>query len=121
MSEPAKLLLVFVGAGCGGVCRYLLDRVIPQEAFPWGTLAVNVTGCFAIGLLYPLLADREPWRLLLAVGLLGGYTTFSAFSRETVSLLQAGRPGAAAGYVLLSVVISLAATWAGMRLTGKPT
>ena len=115
-----KALLVFLGAGCGGVLRYWLASALQAwygPDFPLGTLVINVTGCLVIGFLGFLWDGpspvREEWRLLVMVGVLGGYTTFSAFGRETLLLVNAGQVGRAGVYVLASVVVSLAAVWLG--------
>lgn len=113
-----RWLAVFLGAGLGGVLRFGVGGLFAGGAagvgaFPTGTLVVNVTGCLAIGVLAPLLTS-EPWKLFLMVGVLGGYTTFSAFGRETIELISRGEVGRAAVYVLLSNALGLAAVWAGM-------
>jgi len=87
-------------------------------AFPWGTLLVNVLGCLVMGGLIPFFVGESPRlgeraRLFLGVGILGGFTTFSAFGLETWSLISRGRSGLAAAYVATSVVLGLAAVWAG--------
>lgn len=95
-----NILAVFFGSGLGGVCRYLLSRFIQSQAqassvFPWGTFAVNILGCFIIGLLYGIF-DRydasgivpQQIRLLLTVGFCGGFTTFSTFINENYLLFQ---------------------------------
>ncbi len=87
----ANCLLVALGSGLGGVTRYLLGTWLTARAgagFPWGTFAVNVSGCFLLALLMTVVTERSPsawvgWRLLLGVGFLGGYTTFSALLYET--------------------------------------
>lgn len=118
-------LLVFLGAGIGGVLRYgvsLASGRVFGVAFPWGTLTVNVVGSFLMGLLagwLALKADaswREPARLFLATGVLGGFTTFSAFSLDAVLLAERGSLGAAIGYGLLSVAGSVAALVLGLAL-----
>ncbi|MFG0304600.1 MAG: fluoride efflux transporter FluC [Phycisphaerales bacterium JB040] len=138
-----NVLLVFVGGGVGAVLRYLAslgvgaalrgvthdDAGIPREdaaigLVPWATFGVNVVGCLLIGLLVPLLAGQveggdHRMRLLLVVGVLGGFTTFSAFGHETVTLIQHGRTGIALGYVAASVVAGLAAVLLGQTLSGK--
>lgn len=124
MSEITRSLLIFVGAGTGGLARYYTDRlvhVVASREFPFGTLLINVSGSLVIGVLFPLLAqDRyEPYRLLLLTGLLGGYTTFSAFSRETVTLIQQRQIGYAVAYVLCSVLLSLLAAGAGMKISSR--
>ena len=128
-----RLLLIFLGAGCGGVLRFLIGSAVqgaaPGDArwFPFGTLAVNATGCFAMGLLGALLIgeSKEGWRALLMIGVLGGYTTYSSFGRETVALLTEGRPGAGAIYILGTNALAIAGVWLGARLaaplaTGAP-
>ena len=97
-------LLVFLGGGLGAVLRYLAGLIAPG---PLTTLAINVAGSFLIGLLIAMPAGNM--RLLLAVGLLGGFTTFSAFSLDALQLWQRGQPGLALAYVLGSVTLSLAA------------
>lgn len=117
------LVYVAIGGAIGASLRYLVNMAafrLAGATFPWGTLAVNLAGCFAMGLLVELLArrfDASPeLRLFLATGLLGGFTTFSAFSLDAVSLWERGAATAAAGYVAASVVGSLAALIAGMWL-----
>jgi fluoride exporter len=116
-------LLVFLGAGLGGVLRHGVNLATARAfgaAFPWGTLAVNVLGSLLMGLLAGWLALRagagwtEPTRLLLGTGLLGGFTTFSAFSLDAALLWERGEAGLAALYVMASVVLSLAALVAGI-------
>ncbi len=115
------VVLVAAGGAVGSVARYLVGvwsvRVLGL-AFPWGTLIVNLVGSFAIGLLAELIARRfnasMELRLLLVTGFLGGFTTFSAFSLDTIALYERGQVTTAAVYVLASVVLSLAATFAGM-------
>ena len=113
-------LLVFFGAGLGGLARYgagdLLHRWAPRS-FPWGTLAVNVLGCFAMGVLMYLFDERqalgERQRAFLMVGLLGGFTTFSSFGWEWFALWRDGRHGAASLYAAASLLLSLGAVVAG--------
>lgn len=118
------LLAVFVGGGLGSAARYVLGLCLPAPAgtFPWPTFAANVCGCFLIGLFASLSAGWA-WpvrvRLGLTVGLCGGFTTFSTFSRESLSLLQGGHPRLAAAYVVASLGIGLVAValgaWVGVR------
>ncbi len=117
-------LLVATGGAVGAVGRYQLGRTIthwtgPNAAFPWGTLGANLIGSLAMGLLVGWLARHggagaENMRLLLGVGLLGGFTTFSAFSLEMVLLVQRGSPGLAMLYAAISVVAGLAALYLGL-------
>lgn len=120
-----SLLAVAAGGATGSVLRFLVGSALPRAtgAFPTGTLLVNVLGSFAIGVLLRTTADGSVARLALAVGVCGGFTTFSAFSAETVSLLQEGRTLRALAYVGASVLLSVAATAAGFatgaRLSGR--
>ncbi|MBA3661557.1 MAG: fluoride efflux transporter CrcB [Gammaproteobacteria bacterium] len=115
-------LLIFVGAGCGGVFRYWISNIsylFLGRQFPYGTLIVNVSGCFLMGILFVLLIERlngvgPQLRSLLLIGLLGGYTTFSSFSIETLNLFENGAPLAGVANILLSVTLCLAATWLGV-------
>ena len=109
-------LLVFVGGGLGSVLRYAVGLCIGAAAFPWVTLAVNVCGSLAIGLFCGW-SERfgwsEPVRLALTVGLCGGFTTFSTFSKESLALAQSGRWGAFAAYTLGSFALGLVAVAMG--------
>jgi CrcB protein len=114
------VLVVAAGGAVGASGRYLLGKAVQAAAsvpFPVGTLVVNVVGCLAFGALFALLrADSLAavrWQLFLTTGLLGGFTTFSTFSQETVELALAGRPGSAAAYAGLSVAACLGATLLG--------
>ncbi|MDB5703777.1 MAG: fluoride efflux transporter CrcB [Sphingomonas bacterium] len=118
-----QLLLVMLGGAVGAGARHLTGRATLAAfgpAFPYGTLAVNLIGGFAMGLLVGSLARMsvpgENWRLLLGVGVLGGYTTFSAFSLDVVNMIQRGDLGIALFYILLSVVGSILALFAGLAL-----
>ena len=108
------LTQVAFGGAIGAVLRYLTGLAL---AFPFGTLAVNILGSFLIGVLWVALADRGQWAPLLITGILGGFTTFSAFSLDTLRLVEAGRAPMAALYVLASVGLSLAACAAGASFT----
>ena len=111
---------VAVGSAVGGAARFALSSVIQQRAgtFPVGTLVVNITGSLILGFLmrYALgsTSVSAETRALLTTGFCGGYTTFSTFSYETVTLVQDGDYRRAASYVLVSVVVSLAATFIGI-------
>jgi CrcB protein len=117
-----ELLLVGAGGFLGAAARYGLSVVMkPWTAtFPWHTLATNVAGCLLIGLLMPMVGGRPLWLAFLVPGLLGGFTTFSAFGHEALTLAQGGRGVLAALYVLASVGAGLAAVWAGRLLTSAP-
>ncbi|MDQ3080084.1 MAG: fluoride efflux transporter CrcB [Pseudomonadota bacterium] len=107
-------LLVFVGGGVGALLRYLAALAISG---PLATLAVNVAGSLVIGLLAAAIpAEAGQMRLFLLTGLLGGFTTFSAFSLDALTLYQRGDVALAAAYVLASVFVSLAAAAAGLAL-----
>ena len=116
-----SLLHVALGGALGASARYLVGvgavRLL-GHGFPWATLVVNVIGSLAMGALVVLLAQKDATRLapLLMTGLLGGFTTFSAFSLDAVTLYERGQVGAAAGYVAVSVVVSIGALFAGMTL-----
>jgi CrcB protein len=115
------LLLVACGGALGACGRFLVTTwlFVPGQ-LPWPTLLINFAGSFSIGLLWGLFAQHawfEVWgRYLLVVGLLGGFTTFSAFSLETIALLDSGRPAAAAGYAVASLLTCVVAAWAGQLL-----
>ncbi len=117
------LLAIALGSALGGVARYLAGALVHAgvaRTFPYGTMAVNVAGCALIGLAWVLLAARgeagELPRAFLLVGVLGGFTTFSAFSLETLLLVEQQAFGKAAVYVAGSVAACIVATWAGMQL-----
>lgn len=136
MAMPSPMiasLLVAVGGGTGAVARYQLGRGMTHwlgpsvvGAFPWATLAANVIGSMAMGLLAGWLArhgnvSSENYRLLIGVGMLGGFTTFSSFSLELMLLIERGQPGTAFTYGAISVLAGLTALYLGlivMRVTG---
>ena len=116
---------VAIGSAAGGLARFALGGWLQRRlgmAFPIGTLVVNVTGSFLLGVILVVVArhqgpQADATRLLLAVGLCGGYTTFSTFSADTVGLIEGGASGIAALNVALSVGLALLATFAGVALT----
>jgi len=117
------LLIIGSGSFIGGVARYLFGKAVQELAglsFPLGTLLVNVTGCFLIGIIYGF-SDKEfinqDWRFFLATGLCGGYTTFSSFSYESLALLREGETSGFFLYIVASVAIGLLATWLGIITT----
>ncbi|HEX5580139.1 MAG TPA: fluoride efflux transporter CrcB [Gemmatimonadaceae bacterium] len=115
-------LVIFVGAGLGGLARYGVSgwvQGIGGAGFPWGTLLVNVTGSLLLGFVYAFLegtAAAPEWRAFLGIGVLGGYTTFSTFSYETLRLAQDGQWERALLYAGGSVLLSLAGAVLGLRL-----
>jgi fluoride exporter len=118
-----SLLLVMVGGSVGAGLRHLLSlplaRVGAASGWPWSTFIANVSGGLAMGLLAAWLLHSgrmaEDLRLLLGVGLLGGFTTFSAFSFEMAMMIERGQAAAAFGYAALSVLLALAAVFAGLN------
>jgi CrcB protein len=108
------LSFIALGGAIGSVLRHLLVTAIGA---PWGVAAVNVLGSFAIGVLFVLLDTRTGWQLFLMTGLLGGFTTFSAFSLDTLKLVEQGHSLQAALYVVVSVALSLIAVALGVALS----
>jgi CrcB protein len=121
-----NLLLVMLGGAIGAGLRHLAGGVALARlgpGFPWGTLFVNLAGGLLIGLLagwFVRAGANEPMRLFLAVGVLGGFTTFSAFSLETFLMIERGQLGVAAAYAGTSVFGSVALLFAGLWLTRAP-
>ena len=117
------LFLVFLGGGIGAAFRHLVNVAFARwfgTAFPWGTLFENVTGSLVMGLLAGYFAYKgaasQPLRLFLTTGILGGYTTFSAFSLDVALLYERGEIALAALYVLASVALAIGGLFAGMAL-----
>jgi CrcB protein len=115
------LLFVMVGGALGSAARYLTGRATLAwfgPDFPYGTLAVNLVGGLLMGVLAAALTRAgdlaEPWRLFLGVGVLGGFTTFSAFSLDVVTMIERGALGTALFYALISVIGSVLALFAGL-------
>jgi fluoride exporter len=124
VSSGANILLVGAGGFIGSIARYLLSGWVLHHTlggkFPWSTFVVNVLGCLLIGVLSGMI-ERLEWftpqmRLLLLTGLLGGFTTFSAFGLETVFLLRRGEVLIAVAYALSSVAVCVTAVWVGLRM-----
>jgi len=123
MPVPGDWVAVASGGAVGAVARYAVtlsaNRLLPS-AFPWGTLTVNVVGSLLMGVAYVLLTERgllsPAWRHFMTVGLLGGLTTFSAFSLEALTLMSHGAMLRAMAYVLASVVICIGAAAVGVLL-----
>jgi CrcB protein len=118
-----NILLVGLGGSIGSILRYVCQRWFSlnyPHHFPWGTFVVNISGCLLIGIFWGLsfksFTTNENWKLFLMTGLCGGFTTFSAFTLESIGLLKDQRPGYFFSYVIGSVVLGLLATYAGMKL-----
>jgi CrcB protein len=116
-----KLLMVFLGGGCGATLRYLLSGWLnPESGFPLGTFGVNIIGCACLGFAATAFAGpvmiRPEFRIAIVIGLLGGFTTFSTFAWETVSFGRDGQYLLLAGNVVASNVVGLAAAWVGHKL-----
>ena len=121
-----RYLLVAIGGGTGALMRYLAASAIVKRfggGFPLGTFIINVTGSFLIGFLMTILTERfhvDPnWRLLLVVGFLGGYTTFSSFEWETYTAVRAGGPWTGMLNVVSSVMLGYVAVWLGSMLASR--
>jgi len=122
----AQYVIVLVGGGSGALLRYVLGTAIMQRfggMFPLGTFVINVSGSFLIGLIMTLLTERfQPhpyWRLLLVVGFLGGYTTFSSFEYETLQAVRSGARWIALLNVVGSVVVGYLAVWLGAAMAAR--
>lgn len=120
-----NILLIGIGGFIGSVLRYLVSGYVQQISkgmgFPYGTLTVNVIGCFIIGFLAQLAETRgvftTEWRLFVFVGLLGGFTTFSSFGNETFNLARDAQLAGALGNIGANVIIGLAAVWIGRAVS----
>ena len=115
--------VVMAGGALGAAGRHLIGGWMLRHAgnsLPWGTLAVNLIGSFAAGFLFVWLENRGPsalyWRAFLIVGIVGGFTTYSALMLETLLLTRTGRPGALLGYLALTLAAGFFLVWAGARL-----
>jgi len=118
-----RFVLIAVFGAVGTLFRYSIQvftQVQTGSAFPWGTLLINLTGCFLLGLVGQITLNRmmvsPDWRIAITVGFFGGYTTFSSFGWETAKMLEGGEWLPATGYVAASVVIGLLLSVAGIRL-----
>ena len=122
------LILVAAGGAIGASARHLVNLAFLRllgPGFPWATMAVNIVGSFAMGVLVALLARRfgasDEVRLFVATGILGGFTTFSSFSLDVAALWERGEIGLTALYLLLSVVLSILALFAGLAIVRQVT
>ena len=118
------LLFIALGGAGGALARHWMSNLVHDAAsskFPFGTLSVNLLGSFCIGIMYVVIVERglihPDWRSVFIVGFLGAFTTFSTFSLETIALLENGQPGAALGYVIMSLMMCFSAVWLSMTLT----
>lgn len=118
-------MLVFLGGGIGAAARYWLSGLIHERlgsGFPYGTLVVNIVGCFIIGLVMGSMQERflshPSLRLFLTIGILGGFTTFSSFSYETIAMLKDGEIAFASLNISASVLCCISGTWIGL-IVGK--
>ncbi|MBN9287730.1 MAG: fluoride efflux transporter CrcB [Gammaproteobacteria bacterium] len=119
-----KVLLIGIGSALGGMCRYGLSSFVHlflNRSFPYGTFVVNSAGCLLMGFLFVVLLERfdgigESLRAFLLIGFLGGFTTFSSFSIETMNLFEQNQNNLALLNVVLSVTLCLGLTWIGMLI-----
>lgn len=118
------LVFIALGGAGGAVSRYLMANLIHaslNSKFPYPTLMVNLLGSFMIGIMYVLIIEKAAlhpdWRSVLMIGFLGAFTTFSAFSIETINLMQNGYLGSALLYMVFSVVVCVFAAWLGVSVT----
>lgn len=116
-----ELISIAAGGALGALCRYLLGNIITRmmgSTLPWGTFIINIAGCFFMGALMTLIVERQllpaAWRLFLCVGLLGGFTTFSSFGYEGLTLFLQGNLSAALGYIGGSTFLGLLAVGLGV-------
>lgn len=112
-----NLLLVGLGGGLGSMLRYAASLLMGARSLPVATLSVNIIGSFIIGIVFAISAKDEAfansWKLFVATGICGGFTTFSAFSVENMGLLQSGKYSLAFAYIALSIVLGIGATFLG--------
>jgi CrcB protein len=121
-----ELLYVFIGGGLGSLVRFLLGKWVNSfhnSNFPFGTFIINIVACFVLGFIIGLADQKQilspAIRLFLVVGFCGGFSTFSAFSSETLTLIQQGQNSTMLLYVLLSVVVCLIASFGGLLIADK--
>ena len=126
IGETLRLALIAIFGATGTLARYGLQGLVQVKmgsTFPYGTLLINLTGCFFLGLIGQLTLNRmlvpPEWRMAIAVGFFGGYTTFSSFGWETAKMFEAGEWLHASTYVLSSVIFGLLLSAAGIRLANR--
>ena len=116
------LISIGIGSFIGGISRYAIVGYVQSKlssTLPYGTLFVNIFACFLIGILYGVserMTISDEWKLIIATGLLGGFSTFSAFSIENIQMLRQGQILWALTYILGSVVLGLLCTWIGLSI-----
>jgi fluoride exporter len=115
-----NFLLIGLGGAAGSMIRYAFALWFKHSSFPLATFLVNIIGCFVIGCVFAVSVRNEVfasnWKLFLATGICGGFTTFSAFSSENLQLIQQGRFGVFVFYAAVSVLVGLGATWLGFAI-----
>ncbi len=114
-----KLFLVVIGGGLGSAARFSISLLLKNSLLPFGTLIVNLIGSFLFGLIMAISVSKnnfDNWRLLLATGICGGFTTFSAFSWECLELFQQQRYLTVFSYIIISILISITATYLGFSI-----
>jgi CrcB protein len=120
-----NIILVFLGAGFGGVLRYAIGNIIKwnSTSFPWATFVVNIIGSFLIGIILAYSLKNEifstNYKLLLTTGICGGFTTFSALSAESLQLIKQGNWMLALAYIICSIVLGIAACGIGFQMIEK--
>jgi fluoride exporter len=126
LTTPAKLLWIALFGAVGTLTRYGIQTIVQFRnlaPFPYGTLLINLTGCFFLGLIGQYTLDRAvvspEWRTVIAVGFFGGYTTFSSFGWETAKLMEEGAWVRAVAYVSASVIVGLLLSVAGIKLATR--
>ncbi len=122
MQATTATILVGLGGFVGAIARWGLSSAMKSTlevaTFPYSTFIINLLGCLAIGITYSVLEHNEPLKLLIVVGFLGGFTTFSTFGLEIFSLIRLQSVATAAIYAGLSTVLGVLLVWAGYRITG---
>jgi CrcB protein len=118
-----NLLLVGLGGSIGSMMRYAVSLLLKTKMFPYATLSVNIIGSFIMGVVIAMSIKEaglsNNWKLFLATGICGGFTTFSAFSMENMGLLQSGRLGMALTYIMVSIILGIVATFLGYHMIMK--
>jgi len=110
-----SIIAIFIGSGLGGVCRWALGTWLNGQ-HPYGTLAANVLGCFLLGLLSKHVPANDQVKLLLTTGFCGGFTTFSTFINEDLSMMRGGQLAIAIIYMVASITLGILGAWAGWRV-----